>query len=391
MTTPLPAKPFRPSSLAVAVRTIKAAILQSRYQAARLANAEMLKLYFAIGGYVSANVRSGRWGENVIRDISEQLSRELPGLRGFSPSNMKMMRQFFESWTDDAIGQPAAVQLHGDVHRIEIRQPVAVQLGKTDANAFMSIGFTHHMLILNRCKTIEARLFYIRRCAMEFWSKRVLQQHLKANDYATQGKAVNNFALAMPDDKQVSRAVQAFKDEYLLDFVNIVDANDDEETLDEPEWMMEMVSKIRHFIQALGPDFCFMDVKKRFVVENDELFADLVFFHRALKCMVAVELKRGKFKAAYLGQLELYLACLDKYVKREDENPSVGLLLCHEMNKTMVGLTIRRHTSPMGVATYRTAEDVPEDYKTLRPLLDGAQRILDEVDESEQQLCGDTK
>ena len=365
------------NELVVAVKTIKAAILQSRYQAARLANAEMLKLYFAIGGYVSANVRSGRWGEGIIRDISERLSRELPGLRGFSPSNMKMMRQFFESWADNAIGQPAAVQLHGNSHRIEIRQPVAVQLGKTDANAFMSIGFTHHMLILNRCATVEERLFYIRKCAAEFWSKRVLQQHLKADDYATQGKAVNNFA--MPDDKQVSRAVQAFKDEYLLDFVNIVDANDDEETLDEPEWMMEMVSKIRHFIQALGPDFCFMDVKKRFVVEDDELFADLVFFHRALKCMVAVELKRGKFKAAYLGQLELYLACLDKFVKREDENPSIGLLLCHEMNKTMVGLTIRRHNSPMGVATYRTAEDVPDDYRTLRPLLDGARQILDDA------------
>ena len=173
------------AAIAAAVKTIKAAILQSRYQAARLANAEMLKLYFAIGGYVSAN------------------------------------------------------------------------------------------------STVDERLFYIRKCASEFWSKRVLLQHLKANDYAAQGKAVSNFELTMPDERQVTRAVQAFKDEYLLDFVNIVDANDDEETLDEPEWMMEMVAKIRHFIQALGPDFCFMDVKKRFVVEGDELFADLAFFHRA--------------------------------------------------------------------------------------------------------------
>lgn len=374
--------------LSLAVRTIKAAILQSRYQAARLANAEMLKLYFAIGGYVSANSRAGTWGTGAIDAISERLAKELPGLRGFSATNMKNMRIFFEEWTRNPHRQPVAGEIcqtpSGKLDMtparsgIEIRQPVADDLGPNDAAAFMSIGFTHHMAIIFACKTVEERLFYIRRCAAEFWSKRALQQHLKANDYATQGKAVNNFALTMPDAKQMSRAVQAFKDEYLLDFVNIVDANDDEETLDEPEWMMEMVAKIRHFIQALGPDFCFMDVKKRFVVENDELFADLVFFHRALKCMVAVELKRGKFKAAYLGQLELYLACLDKYVKREDENPSVGLLLCREMNKTMVGLTIRRHNSPMGVATYRTAEDVPDDYKTLRPLLDGAQRILEE-------------
>jgi len=138
-----------------------------------------------------------------------------------------------------------------------------------------------------------------------------------------------------------------------------------------------MVAKVRRFIQALGPDFCFMDVKKRFVVEDEEYFADLVFFHRELKCMVAIELKRGKFKPAYLGQLEFYLACLDKYVKREDENPSIGLILCHEMKRSVVEMTIRRHATPLGVATYRDSKDVPEEYKSLKPLLEGAQKLLD--------------
>jgi len=377
-------------NLSDAVRTIKTAILQSRYLAARLANAEMLKLYFAIGGYVSANSRAGTWGTGAIEAISERLSKELPGLRGFSPQNMRNMRQFFEEWARnpnrqqlaDEICQTLSSKLAviGKNAVIEIEEPVAGELGPNDSAAFLAIGFSHHMAIIRSCGSLEERLYYIRNAASGFWSYRVLKQHIKANDYATQGKALNNFSLTIPDEKQASRAVQAFKDEYLLDFVNIVDANDDEETLDEPVWMMEMVSKIRHFIQALGPDFCFMDVKKRFVIEGDELFADLVFFHRSLRCMVAVELKRGKFKPAYLGQLELYLACLDKYVKREDENPSIGLLLCREMNKTMVGLTIRRHNSPMGVATYRTAEDVPDDYKTLRPLLDGAQQILEETE-----------
>ena len=300
---------------------------------------------------------------------------------------MKNMRIFYEAWSPKEIRQPLADELKHPVEKQEehlqateivIRQPVADELGDNDATAFMAISFTNHMEIIYACKDFDERLFYIRKCATEFWSKRVLQQHLKANDFATQGKAVNNFSLTMPDAKQMSRAVQAFKSEYLLDFVNIVDAADDEETLDEPEWMMEMVSKIRRFIQALGPDFCFMDVKKRFIVEGEEFFADLVFFHRELKCMVAVELKRGKFKPAYLGQLEFYLACLDRYVKREDENSSIGLLLCHEMNRSVVELTIGRHNTPLGVATYRTAEDVPDEYQSLRPLLDGAQRLLNE-------------
>lgn len=378
-----------PFDIAKDVQAIKSAILKSRYVAARLANAEMLKLYYAIGAYVSRNSREGRWGTGAIDEISRLLQKELPGLRGFSAQNMRNMRQFYEEWGAPAICQTLSSKINPrpssemlqplDKVSLEIQQPLAGKLGSADSTAFMSIGFSHHMAIIRACDTIEERLFFIRNSASEFWSYRTLLQHLKANDYATQGKAVNNFAVTMPDEKQVSRAVQAFKSEYLLDFVNIVDANDDEETLDEPEWMMEMVSKIRRFIQAIGSDFCFMDVKKRFIVDDEEYFADLVFFHRELKCMVAVELKRGKFKPAYLGQLEFYLACLDKYVKREDENPSIGLLLCHEMNRSVVELTIGRHNSPLGVATYRTAEDVPDKYKSLRPLLDGAQRILNET------------
>lgn len=313
-------------------------------------------------------------------------------MRGFSAQNMRNMRQFYEEWAPLSICQTLSSKMEtssdspvslSDKDLLEIRQPLADELGTGDASAFMSVVFSHHMAIIRACKSSDERLFYIRKAASDFWSYRVLLQHIRANDYATQGKAVNNFALTMPDDKQVSRAVQAFKSEYLLDFVNIVDAADDEETLDEPEWMMEMVSKIRRFIQALGPDFCFIDVKKRFIVDEEEYFADLVFFHRELKCMVAVELKRGKFKPAYLGQLEFYLACLDKYVKREEENPSIGLLLCHEMSRSVVELTIGRHNTPLGVATYRTAEDVPDEYKSLRPLLDGAQKLLDENNDDE--------
>jgi predicted nuclease of restriction endonuclease-like (RecB) superfamily len=240
------------------------------------------------------------------------------------------------------------------------------------------------MIIISKCKTVEERLFYIRRCAAGFWSKDALKRHLAANEYATEGRAVNNFALTIPDDKQVGRAVQAFRSEYLLDFVNIVDLNETEEERDEPEWMMEMVMKVKDLIQALGDDFCFMNVKKRFVVEEEEFFSDLVFYHRALKCMVAIELKKGKFKPAYLSQLGFYLSCLDKYVKRDDENPSIGLVLCHEMKRGVVELAVRDMARPIGVATYRTSADVPEEYKVLAPLLDGAKALLAEAVEAEE-------
>jgi predicted nuclease of restriction endonuclease-like (RecB) superfamily len=387
------------------VKTLKTLILRSRYVAARQANSEMLKLYFVIGAYVSEHSRKGKWGTGVIEAISEQLSKELPGLRGFSARNIRYMRDFFEEWTPLSILQPVVAKLgsgqNGNCQPVaseiwqplaaklengtlEIRQSAADELGQFDRGAFLSIGFTHHIIIISKCKTLEERLFYIRRCAAGFWSKDALKRHLAANEYATEGHAVNNFALTIPDDKQVGRAVQAFRSEYLLDFVNIVDLNETEEERDEPEWMLEMVMKVKDLINALGDDFCFMNVKKRFVVEDEEFYSDLVFYHRALKCMVAIELKKGKFKPAYLSQLSFYLSCLDKYVKRDDENPSIGLVLCHEMKRGVVELAVRDMARPIGVATYRTSADVPEEYKVLTPLLEGAKALLAETIDAEE-------
>jgi len=362
-----------------AVKAIKTAILKSRYMAARKANFEHLKLYFKVGAYVSSNSRTGTWGTGAIEMISEQLSRELPGLRGFSATNMKNMRIFFERWAEDSNRQLSTDDLAKSVVEDSlpaIRQLSTGELGEDDIAAFFSVGFTHHMEIVFKCRSVVERLFYIRRCAMEFWTVEELRRHIRADDYKTSGKLINNFAMTLPTDKQASRAVQSFKDEYLLDFVNIVDADDDAETLDEPEWMMEMVTEVRKFIQALGPDFCFMNVKKRFVVGEEEFYSDLVFYHRTLKCMVAIELKKGRFKPAYLGQLDFYLACLDKYVKLDDENPSIGLLLCHSVNRPVAELAVRRYSMPLGVATYRTSQDVPPAYKALRPLLEGSQKLL---------------
>lgn len=368
-----------PGGLEGAVKTIKTAILKSRYLAARKANAEMLKLYFNVGAYVSAHSRAGTWGTGAIEAISERLSLELPGLRGFSPVNIKNMRIFYERWGKCPNRQPAVGDLKIDVDAVpQIRQLATDDLNESDLAAFFCVGFTQHMAILYGCTSVPERWYYIRQTALAFWSVEELKRHIRADDYGTRGNIVNNFKMSIPSDRHVAKAVQSFKGEYLLDFVNIVDADDDREALDEPEWMMEMVYKVRKFIQALGPDFCFMNVKKRFVVGESEFFSDLVFYHRTLKCMVAVELKKGAFKPAYLGQLDFYLACLDKYVKLPDENPSIGLLLCHSMDRPVAELAVRRYSMPLGVATYRTSEDVPPAYKELKPLLAGSQRLLEE-------------
>ncbi|MCQ2253423.1 MAG: PDDEXK nuclease domain-containing protein [Bacteroidales bacterium] len=356
-----------------AVKEIKTAILQSRYIAARQANAEQLKLYFAVGGYVSANTRGkDKWGTGAIEQISSLLSRELPGLKGFSASNIKYMRIFFEQWQDFVYSQLyleqcknllASIEQSIDIEQNKNRQTLSDDLQK----AFLSVGFSHHIDIVIKCKTLEERLYYIQECASHFWSYRTLQQHLKADDYKHIGKMPNNFALTMPDSKQVSRAVMAFKDEMLLDFINI-EEEQDPECIDERVLEQSIIQNIRKFIQCMGTDFCFIDSQHRMVENGDEFYCDLLFFNRTLQCLVAIELKSGKFKPAYLGQLNFYLTLLDKYERRSNENPSVGIVMCKNANKSVVELAVRDYNNPMGVTTYSLAGDIPEAYKVLAPL-----------------------
>ena len=386
-----------------AVKAIKSAILKSRYLAARLANAEQLKLYFSVGGFVSANTRHGKWGTGAIEAISRSLQAELPGLRGFSEGNIKKMRIFFEEWSSvvnrstvsNEFESPANRQtLSGEIPAGANRQSaiddlaecfslaanrstVSNDLEKQAWNAFLSVGFSQHVEILFNCKTEEERWYYIRQSAANFWSVRVLRRHLAAGDFRHAGTLPNNFALTMPDARQVSRAVQSFKDEYLLDFINIEDAADNED-VDERVLESAIVNSIKQFIQSLGPDFCFVGNQYRLIVGEEEFFIDLLFYHRLLRSMVAIELKRGKFKPAYLGQLNFYLSALDKQVKHPNESQSIGLLLCQEANRTIVELAVQDFNKPIGVATYRLGSEIPEQYKPLIPMIDGVQRILTE-------------
>ena len=386
-----------PSDLAKAVKDIKLAILQARANAARLANAEALKLYFFVGGYISKKTRNAKWGSGAIDALSKHLQVELPGLRGFTPTNIKNMRVFFEAWAiDRTIRQLAtaefgdsgfqhlpSVELHQENRQMisdEIQPTPLGELGKDDITRFFSIGFTHHREIIRFCKDFNERLYYIRECARGMWSVEQLQSHLRADDYHHVGALPNNFVKTLSPMALATKAVRSFRDEYLLELVNLdnVDAIHDQD-VDERVLSKSLVADIEKTIQALGgDDFCFMGREKRLIVEGEEVFIDLLFYHRTLRAMVAVELKMGKFRAAYLGQLELYLSALDATMKHPDENPSIGLLLCEKMNKGFVEFAVRDKSKPLGIATYKTLKSIPKPYQTFVPVIEGVKRILTE-------------
>ena len=214
-----------------AVKMIKMAILKSQNRAARHTNTEMLSLYYGIGGYVSDNSREGTWGTGAIDEISSRLREEMPGLRGFSGANIKFMRQFYEAWqpylqvgTDYAINSKSIAAVSdleqtgdGELSIVQNRLPMVSDF---PIDAFTSISFTHHMEIIRKASSLEERLFYIRECASGHWSKTALRARLKEDLYNHQGTLPNNFSTTLPDDKQYSKAIRMFKDEYFLDFIN---------------------------------------------------------------------------------------------------------------------------------------------------------------------------
>ncbi|GAP72764.1 hypothetical protein SAMD00024442_41_25 [Candidatus Symbiothrix dinenymphae] len=186
----------------------------------------------------------------------------------------------------------------------------------------------------------------------------------------------NNFALTIPDGKQLLKAVASFKDEYMLNYIDIEQIDDAEEDLDERVVERAIVANIKKFILTVGSDFTFVGNQYRVEVAGEELFIDLLFFNRELNALVAIELKSGKFRASYLGQLNLYLSALDNYVRKPHEQPSIGIILCKEMNSTFVEFAVRDYNKPMGVATYRTSEEMPEKLRRSMPDIEKLKKLL---------------
>lgn len=365
-----------------AVSVIKEAILHSQYRAAKMVTGEELSLNFGIGAYVSNRSRQEKWGTSIIESISEQLRRELPGLRGFSARSIRNMRTFYEYWTQYLIWQPSAAKLQLSINQDTIDidcfslqkwSPVAAEINRDE---FLGISFSHHLEILQKTKDIKEVLFYIHQTVLHKWDKYDLRNRLKEGLYQKQSAAANNFLQTMPVN-DARKAVGMFKDEYLLDYINI-----DEMEVDKPEDIDErviekaIVRNIKQFIMTFGRDFAYIGNQYHLEIFGEELFPDLLFLNRELNCMVVVELKKGAFKPAYIGQLQTYMKVLDDKVRKPHENPTIGILLCKSANKAFVEYVIRDYTHPMGVATYKTAEDMSEELRKALPDMDEMRKLL---------------
>ena len=365
-----------------AVSVIKEAILHSQYRAAKLVTGEELSLNFGIGAYVSHRSRQEKWGTSIIESISEQLRRELPGLRGFSARSIRNMRTFYEYWKQYLIWQPSAakLQLSTNQGNIDIDcfslQKWSPMVAEINREEFLGISFSHHLEILQKTKDIQEVLFYIHQTVLHKWDKYDLRDRLKEGLYQKHGVAANNFLQTMPVN-DARKAVGMFKDEYLLDYINIEEIEVDKlEDIDERVIEKAIVRNIKKFIMTFGRDFAYIGNQYHLEIFGEELFPDLLFLNRELNCMVVVELKKGAFKPAYIGQLQTYMKVLDDKVRKPHENPTIGILLCKSANKAFVEYVIRDYNHPMGVATYKTAEDMSEELRNALPDMDEMRKLL---------------
>ena len=392
-----------------AVADIKAAILQGQYEACKGVNRIQLAVYFGIGKYVSQNSRRGTWGTGALEAISNQLRGELPGLRGYSATSLRNMRKFYENWIMlDSNSASALAELQSTDNQNDIKSASTLAENSTttiadissvstdERNAidiyhtiqapvtedfpiedFFRVPFTHHIRIIEGTKEIAAQYYYIHRTAEENLSEKEVIRLAKENAYGRREQMPSNFKKTIPDTAQMRKAVTMFKDEYLLDFINVEEIGvRDKIDVDERVVEKEIVSKVKNFIMTLGDDFTFMGNQKLLEIYGVEHFPDLLFFNRELNAMVVIELKTGEFKTSYLGQLMGYLTLLDEKVRKRHENPSIGIVLCKSANREYVEFMIRDYSKPMGVATYKTADEMPENIRKALPDIEELKKLI---------------
>lgn len=299
-------------------KQIVSLIQQSRKNVIRAINTELINLYWEIGKYISLKIKSNNWGAAVVENLSEYIRQTEANTKGFSSQNLWRMKQFYESYSENEKLSPL------------VRE----------------IGWTNNMIILAQSKTDEEREFYLKLCKQENLTKKELLRQLNTSLYERTMLSKENLSpLAREKFPEIKNYI---RDYYSLEFLGL------EENYTEKKFQNAILRNLKVFILEFGKDFLFVGQEYRIQIGKQDYFIDLLFLHRELNCLVAIELKVGEFKPEYMGKMDFYLGALDKYVKKKHENPSIGIILCKTKEDNIVEISLNRSTSPTAVSEYET-------------------------------------
>jgi predicted nuclease of restriction endonuclease-like (RecB) superfamily len=323
---------------------IKERVRSAQYEALKAVNTELVGLYWDIGRMIVERQDVAGWGKAVVEQLAADLRSEFPDVGGFSASNLWRMKAFFEAYTG-----------------LEKLAPLVRE-----------IGWSHNLAIMERCKDPLEREFYLRMTRKFGWSKNVLIHQIDNQSYEKSLLGQTNFDQALTPELR-AQAKLAVKDEYTFDFLELGEEHS------ERELERALIDRIEDFLRAMGGMFAFMGSQYRLDVDGEEYLIDLLLFHRRLRCLVAIELKIGKFKPEFVGKMQFYLTALDRQVRQEDENPSIGIILCKEKNRTVVEYALHDARKPIGVATYEITKTLPQSLEGQLPSPKDIARLLEDI------------
>lgn len=310
---------------------LKKDIINSRIKAHLSVNKEMIHLYWRIGQKILELQTQEGWGSKVVENLSKDLRKEFPEMTGLSPRNLVYMQTFAKSFTDISIAQQAVAQ----------------------------IPWGHICVIMDKVSKTE-QLWYIKQTIENGWSRNVLNMQIKTDLYSREGKSLNNFSSTLPSP-QSDLAASIIKDPYNLEFLDI------QGKLHERELENQLIDNIRAFLLELGQGFAFIGNQYHIELEGEDYFLDLLFYHVKLKCYVVIELKTGKFKPEYAGKMNFYLNLMDRRVKDDSDNPTIGIILCEGKKGITVEYALDGINKPMGVSQFKLTEELPATLKDYLP------------------------
>lgn len=311
---------------------VKNRIRTAQYEAMKVVNKEIIQLYWDIGKLIAEKQQTLGWGKSVVETLSIDLQKEFPGMQGFGTSNLWYMAQFYAEYQGNEFLQP----LVGE------------------------ISWSKHLAIMSKCKNEQERQYYILATKKYGWTKNVLIHKIELKTFEKYLLNQNNFEETLPESIK-NQAVLALKDEYTFDFLELANEHS------EAELEQSLIKNIRAFLIEFGTDFTFVGNQYRVEIEGEEYYIDLLLYHRKLQCLVAVELKIGKFMPEYKGKMEFYLNVLNDKVKLPHENPSIGIIICKSKKRTIVEYALRDSNQPIGVATYSLTTELPVSYQNILP------------------------
>jgi predicted nuclease of restriction endonuclease-like (RecB) superfamily len=336
--------PLFPDNYNAFFHDLKEKIRSTQIKAALAVNQELVLLYWQIGREILQRQQEEGWGAKVVDRLARDLKLEFPEMTGFSPRNLNYMRSFAEAYPDDAI-------LH--------------QLGA-------KIPWKHNCVILDKVKAPEQRIWYIQKTLENNWSRAVLIHQIDTALYDRQGGALTNFEAVLPTP-QSDLAQSLLKSEYNLEFLGL------HEKALERDLEHALVERMQKFLLELGVGFAFVGSQYRLEVEGDEFFVDLLFYHLGLSCFVAIELKTTDFKPEYSGQINFYVNVIDEKLRRQHDNPTIGIILCRSKKKSVVEYALRGMGQPISVSTYRTTAALPDEFKQKLPSVEELQHEIESI------------